>query len=378
MNLLNVKRENRLILKCYIISTLIPNLPKAVLMIHGEQGTAKSMLEELIKTLIDPSIIRTLSFPKDMAELIQQLSHHAVTYYDNLSRIPEWISDLLCRAVTGSGFSKRELYTDDGDVVYSLMRAIGFNGINLAATKPDLLDRGLIIQTETIPKGDRRKMKAIWDEFYRMRSQILGYIFDIMVKVLKWKKDNPKLELIKDLPRMADWTEWCEIISRCMDQDDNAFINAYSQNISLQTEEVIEGSDLAITIRELAAKEPESSQTATELLTRLNMVAEANNIDKRNMYWPKTAARLSHSLKLLQRTLREIGIEVSGEKDMSTKKSTRMIRIRKIASETSERQKEKEISHYEGQKFDDTKNEETKISSEGNAESMRGMGLLTI
>jgi hypothetical protein len=33
------------------------------------------------------------------------------------------------------------LYTNDDDVVYSLMRAIGFNGINLAATRPDLLDR---------------------------------------------------------------------------------------------------------------------------------------------------------------------------------------------------------------------------------------------
>jgi hypothetical protein len=38
--------------------------------------------------------------------------------------------------------------------VYSLMRAIGFNGINLAATKPDLLD---IIQNSN-PKIDVRKL----------------------------------------------------------------------------------------------------------------------------------------------------------------------------------------------------------------------------
>ena len=52
-------------------------------------------------------------------------------------------------------FRRDDCYTNDEDVVYSLMRAIGFNGINLAATKPDLLDRGLIIQTEMIPKGNR-------------------------------------------------------------------------------------------------------------------------------------------------------------------------------------------------------------------------------
>ena len=67
MNLLNVKPGKRLILKCYIISLFIPNLPKAVLMVHGEQGSAKSMLQELIKMLVDPDIVRTFSFPKDLA-----------------------------------------------------------------------------------------------------------------------------------------------------------------------------------------------------------------------------------------------------------------------------------------------------------------------
>jgi len=135
MNLLNVKKEDRLLLKCYIISLFIPDLPKAVLMVHGEQGTAKSMLQELIIMLVDPTLTKVLTPPKKTEELIQQVSKYAITYYDNLSRIPEWISDLLCRAVTGSGFSKRKLYTNNEDVIYNLMRAIGFNGINLAATK---------------------------------------------------------------------------------------------------------------------------------------------------------------------------------------------------------------------------------------------------
>ena len=44
---------------------------------------------------------------------------------------------------------------------------------------------------------------------------------------------------------MADWAERCEIISRCMGEKDDAFINAYNENIYLQTEEVIEGSELS-------------------------------------------------------------------------------------------------------------------------------------
>jgi Holliday junction resolvasome RuvABC ATP-dependent DNA helicase subunit len=101
-----------------------------ILMLHGEQGSAKSTLQELIKMLVDPSIIRTLSFPRDINELIQQLSHNHVAYLDNISNIKEWYSDQLCRAVTGSGFSKRQLWTDDDDIIYSFKRCIGFNSIN--------------------------------------------------------------------------------------------------------------------------------------------------------------------------------------------------------------------------------------------------------
>ena len=136
IDLLNVKDyHNKLLLKCYIVSLFIPGIAKPILMLHGEQGSAKTTLQELIKMLVDPSIVKTLTFPRDINELVQQLSHNYIAYYENLSSIKEWISDALCRAVTGSGFSKRQLYTDDEDIIYFFQRCVGFNGINLAATK---------------------------------------------------------------------------------------------------------------------------------------------------------------------------------------------------------------------------------------------------
>jgi hypothetical protein len=142
-------------------------------MLHGEQGSAKSTLLELVKMLVDPSIIRTLSFSKNNDELVQKLSHNYISYFDNVSDIRNWISDQLCRAVTGSGFAKRELYTDDDDIIYNFRRCIGFNGINLAATKADLLDRGLIIQLERIPEEQRRTIEDIWKDFEKIRPLLL-------------------------------------------------------------------------------------------------------------------------------------------------------------------------------------------------------------
>ena len=84
---------------------------------------------------------------------------------------------------------------------------------------------------------------------------------------------------------MADWAEWCEVISRCMGEEDNAFINAYTQNIELQTEEIIAGSDLASVI---VAHTEDFDGTSTELLAKLNLYADSNGVDRNNRYWPKT------------------------------------------------------------------------------------------
>jgi len=162
--LFNVKKkdqDNTLLLKCYIISLFIPDIPKPVLVLHGEQGGAKSTFQELIKMLVDPSTTQTFTFPRDSNEFIQQLSHNYIVYYDNVSVIQDWVSDLLCRAVTGSSFSKRALWTNDEDVYYNFKRNLGINGIDLAATKADLLDRSILMETDRIDKADRIKLEKI-------------------------------------------------------------------------------------------------------------------------------------------------------------------------------------------------------------------------
>ena len=187
-------------------------------------------------------MLKTLSFPRDVNQLIQQLSHNYVAYYDNISKLSEWSSDELCRAVTGSESSKRKLWTDDDDIIYNFKRCVGFNGINMAATKADLLDRGLNIHVKRIEDKDYRTPQDIDREFEDIRPQLLGYILDILVKVLKWKEEGKNLNL--NLKRMAEFTEYGEIISQCMGNPEGAFVEAYQTNISSQIEEIIESSQV--------------------------------------------------------------------------------------------------------------------------------------
>lgn len=332
MKLVNIKaydEESKLLLKVYMVCLFIPDIQKPILMLEGSQGSAKSSLAEMIKMLVDPSIVKTYSFPRDGNELIQILSHNHVVYFDNISMISRLISDQLCRAVSGSGSSKRQLYTDDDDIIYNFKRCVGLNGINLGATNADLLDRGLIILLERISEERQLKPEDLWKKFEELSPQLLGYILDILVMLLKWKNNpnNPQLKLSK-LPRMSEFAEYGEMISRLMGNPANKFINAYYRNISLQSQEVLDSSVVASAVIQLMVS-PNCDEwigTPTNLLSELEYCAELLKINTKSKVWPKAPHILSRRLNEIKVNLKLLGIEVQDFHDGTQ----RIINIRKI------------------------------------------------
>lgn len=374
-------KQLRLLLKCYIISLFIPEIPKAALMLHGDEGGAKTALQEFIKALVDPSTMLTLTFPQDPKELIQQLSHNYLAFYDNVNRrLSDWVSDLLCRVITGSGFSKRMLYTDDDDVIYNFTRCIGINGINLAATKADLLDRSLIIRLSRLMKKHRRKLKDdIWPAFQGVKPQLLGYIFDILVKVLVVIRDGG---IVLDArSRMADWEEYAEIISRCMDYQPMEFINAYEENKKIKTETVLADSSVAQTILKLV-ESGNFRGTATQLLQKLEIIAQELGTNTKEKTWPKSASALSRKLNSLSTVLMEAGIQVTSVTE-DTKSKLKFIVIRKMPSEASEASEGSRLCSNEAEMSGDiaeTKDEKTsempsEITSENPSQNRVSDGL---
>lgn len=206
-------KDNKLLAEVYIVSLfLLANVPKPIMIPRGIHGSGKSTFQEFIKRIVDPATALTTAFPKSLEDLVQALSHSYLTFFDNVSEMSAWTSDQLARVVTGSGLTKRGLYTDDEDFIYNMKRAVGYNGINVTATKPDLLDRILNIQLQPIDRRKRKKLKTLNKEFERILPHLLGYTFDVIVKVLR-RIGEVKLE---ELPRMADFAEMGELIARCL------------------------------------------------------------------------------------------------------------------------------------------------------------------
>ena len=108
----------------------------------------------------------------------QILDHHAVVILDNLSHIPKAISDDLCGAVTGTGCTKRQLYTDEDDVIFSYRRTAMLTSLKVPTTQSDLLDRAILVKFKRILDEDRRDETSLKADFHRDASQSAGSYAD--------------------------------------------------------------------------------------------------------------------------------------------------------------------------------------------------------
>lgn len=110
-------RDWRLIL-AWLVGALQPEGPFPVLALHGEQGSAKSTTARILRSLVDPSSAPLRAEPREPRDLAIAASNGWVIALDNLSYVPDWLSDALCRLSTGGGFSTRALFTNDDEVLF--------------------------------------------------------------------------------------------------------------------------------------------------------------------------------------------------------------------------------------------------------------------
>ena len=302
---MSLQEENHILFLTYLVTSLIPGIPHPVLIIHGEQGSSKSTFFKIIKSLIDPSAVEITSSPDNLREFIQVASHHWIYFLDNLSYLPDWISDALCRACTGEGFSKRELYTDDEDVVYSFCHCLGANGINLVASKPDLLDRSIIFGLEAIPPVKRKSEEKLWEGFGREKPAILGGLFDILSRGMAI---YPSIRLAYT-PRMADFAIWGCAIAKALGYSEKAFLDAYNENIRQQNQEALGASPVAQAIIAFMADKPIWEGASHELFDKLNGWAETFRINTKARTWPKDPRWLWRRIKEVRPNLMAMGIE---------------------------------------------------------------------
>lgn len=293
---------------------LIANIARPLILLHGPQGSGKSMALELIRQLIDPSMTPLLTPSNRPEEIAQQADHNYCYFLDNLSEISDPLSDTLCKLVTGGAFAKRELYSDEDDILFRFKRVTGFNGVAQFADKPDLLDRSLILQLERINDKNRQREESLRAAFEKELPSLLGGLFDSVSIAMR---TAPNLKL--NPPRMADYYFYAAAVSQHLGYGIKQFEEAYSMNIDRQNQHAIESSPVAQTIIQFMTNLKEWAGNSSELFSILHNIALTLQIERG---FPKSAIWLWRKIQEAQYTLASSGIIANRSRDVQGRKIT--------------------------------------------------------
>lgn len=316
---LNVKTDADFVLVvAWVLASLRDHGPYPVLVLSGEQGSAKSTFSAILRALLDPNTAPLRALPREDRDLFIAASNGHLLAFDNVSGLPAWISDTLCRLATGGGFAVRQLYTDQDEVLFDAARPVILNGIEDIVTRPDLADRAVFLTLEPIPEERRRSEAELWAAFEAERPRILGVLLDAVVEGLK---RLPGTTLPK-LPRMADFALWATACETAL-WPAGTFWFAYCGNRDEAVESVIEADPIAAAVRALLAARTEWTGTASELLGAL--AEEAGERVAKARSWPDSPRALAGRLRRTATFLRKIGIDITFEREGRAR--TRIIRI---------------------------------------------------
>jgi hypothetical protein len=308
-SLLNVRGEEDFrLLVARLVGTLNPDGPFPVLVLQGEQGSAKSTTVRVLRSVVDPAVEPLRAPPRDERDLAIAASGNWVPALDNLSGVRPWLSDALCRLATGGGFATRELYSDDREVVFSQKRPVILNGIDSLAVAGDLRDRSLVIELPPIPPEKKRTEREFYRELEAARPRVLGALLDAVSAA---SRNLEQVEL-EELPRMADFAVWVAAAEEALPWEPGAFMEAYAGNRAEADENALDNDPVAVAVRDLMADRDEWSGTATELYVA---IAELVDEDvRRSRAWPSAPNSLSNRMKRIAPSLREAGIEYGDER----------------------------------------------------------------
>src|SRR5581483_10769158 len=263
-----------------------------------EHGSGKSWTANRLRDLVDPNEAASRAEPREPRDLVIAARNSWILSLDNVSSLPGWLSDGLCRLATGSGFATRELFTDEDEVLFTATRPMIVNGIGDVVTRSDLLDRSLLVTLQPIPDERRRDERELLRGFADVRPRVLGALLDAVSAALR---DRDRITLNR-APRMADFAHWAAAAESALGWAAGTFAAAYAASRGEAHELALDGSPVAVAVRGLLAEVETWQGTAAELLGALGgRVAESV---RRGRDWPGTGRGLSSALRRVAPNLR--------------------------------------------------------------------------
>ena len=339
--------DEKILLKLYIIISLIPGFSHPILVLHGPYDSGKSTLLKYLKRIIDPTGAELLPPTLSQDIFLHNLSCNYCICLDNLNYIPTWLADDLCCVCTGGYMIRRKLFTDNQSYRYSMQKIAMLSCINFLTVRPDFLSRCIMLHLQPIIPANRLAEVAIENSFRKIQPKILGEIFTMLAKAFKIIDSQGQDNILNKLnnkgssSRLVDFALWAEVLAQILGLPPE-YISKILLEKAIATEMIsIENNPLVIALEALLTvlfqKTGKSSITdmPANIYNMLRSTASQLKICTTVIAWPSDPGWLVRRLKELAPVLARINIFIQHTRTPNA----RLLTIYKKEKESFETQK---------------------------------------
>lgn len=295
------------LIAAWVLASLCAADEFPLLILNGEQGTGKSTLSRLLRSIVDPHAATILAPPKEDRDLFVIAGHAHLLAFDNLSKVEGWLSDCLCSIATSGALAARSMYTDANLTILDATRPMILNGIPSLADRPDLAQRSITVRLRPVSEEERRASADIKRDWEAVRPRILGTFLEAIHTGLR-EVDRIKLD---KLPRMAGFARMMVAAAPGLGLDGQALYDAYTANQSELASAAFENNPVANAVVAMMDKfsGEEWRGTPTELLAELSHPDHAPERVRNSFAWPKTPQAVGTAMSRIAPALRARGID---------------------------------------------------------------------
>lgn len=300
-NFANIPKKDEILILTWLIEGLRAETPFAVLELIGEQGSAKSSTQSVLRDLIDPNEANLRGAPGSTDDIFIAAKNNHLVSFENLSHLSPQHQDALCILATGGAHAKRTFYTNDEETIIKIKRPVVINGISAVVVAQDLLSRSINIMMPEVQYQDAAKLKT---EFEKARGSILGGILDLFVKALALL---PDISIPQDQrPRMSDMAKLGEAITRSLDKAPGAFLSRYEECRREAIQRTVDSSPIASATISFMEDNPQGFSGLTKTLFK--RLSEYRPDGKHG--WPNSSKGFADAMRRAAPALRVLYIGV--------------------------------------------------------------------